>query len=147
MFRLLSDLEVALNEVLVACHESIDHFNDATQLVNNEFIARELTTIASNRKRLITQLEAKVRELGDLPAVPDPDKEESEILLHHLGAAITNDYTNTILAQRIEAEKNIQQLIHKLAEADADGECETLLRNLTTHTAETLQKLTAIANE
>ncbi len=114
MFRILSDVEVALNELLVESQKTIDHYRDAVQLINDKKMALEFKRIADIRKMFINQIETKIREFGDLPTMPDPDKEDGEILIHHLGAAIAEDYTNKILEQRMEADKNIKQLIQQL---------------------------------
>lgn len=144
MFRLLSDLEVALNELLVACRESVDHFRDATQLISAKTISYEFIRIADTREYFIPKLEQRIRELGDLPSVPDPDKEDSEMLLHHLGAVVADDYTHKVLQQRIAAEKNIVSLIEQASSNDADNFCGDLLKDLASHAHSNIEKLSAL---
>ncbi len=79
MFRLLSDIEVALNELLVACRESVDHYRDAAELVGQADIAERFLDIAKRRTLFLNRLVSAIRELGDLPSTPDPDKETGEI--------------------------------------------------------------------
>lgn len=145
MFRLLSDLEVSLNELLVACRESVDHFRDGAQIVASERIAQELTHIGDARETFIPALEQRIRELGDLPTMPDPDKEDSEMLLHRIGAAVTDNYTNAVLQQRMDAEKNILALIAKARTHDENNTSEELLNNLHAHAGNTIEKLSAFA--
>ncbi len=147
MFRLLSDLEVSFNELLVACRESVDHFRDATRILAAEKIAQELTQIADAREKFIPLLEQRIRELGDLPAMPDPDKKDSEMLLHHIGAAVSDDYTNALLQQRIDAEKKILDLIAKTRTHDEHNTSDELLNNLRTHAGNTIEKLSAFAEQ
>ncbi|HTF98578.1 MAG TPA: hypothetical protein VL995_20725 [Cellvibrio sp.] len=147
MFRILTDVEVALNELLVESQKTVDHFRDATQLINDRQMALEFKRIADIRKIFISQIEAKIREFGDLPTMPDPDKEDGEILLHHLGAAITEDYSNKILEQRMEADKNIKQLIQKLRDVDNEDSCSTLSTEFATHVDNTLKKLSSLVTE
>ncbi len=147
MFRLLSDLEVSLNELLVACRESVDHFRDATRIVAAEKVAQELTHIADAREKFIPALEQQIRELGDLPAMPDPDKEDSEMLLHHIGAAVSDDYTNALLQQRIAAEKNILSLIDKTRALDEPNSNNKLLNNLRADAGNAIEKLSALAEQ
>ncbi len=142
MFRLLSDTEVALNELLVACRESIDHYQDATELVERPDTATIFMEIVKNRKLFLPRLESAIRELGDLPSVPDPDKEAGEMVLHHLGAALSTDYTNEALTQRINAEQHMLTLVNAARATDANQSCTTLLIDLSKHIKETIKILT-----
>lgn len=145
MFRLLSDLEVALNEVLVACRESVYHFRDAAELITTENVARELDKLANQRETFIPVLEREIRNLGDLPSMPDPDKENSAMLLRHLGAAMAQDYTSTLLQQRIEAEQHLIELINQARESDTEGTCKTLLDDLALQTNNSIEQLRELA--
>ena len=145
MFRLLSDLEVALNELLVSCRESVDHFRDATRIIAAEKMAQDFKQIADTREYYIPKLENQIRELGDLPAMPDPDKEDGEMLIHHIGAAVSDDYTHTLLQQRIEAEKKILDLIEQAKHNDEDQACGDLLDDLVEHVNKTIEKLSVLA--
>lgn len=145
MFRLLSDLEVTLNELLVACRESVDHFRDATRIIAAEKMAQDLKQIADAREHFIPALESQIRELGDLPAMPDPDKEDGEMLIHHIGAAVSDDYTHTLLQQRIEAEKNILTLIEQTKNNDEDKACGSLLDELELQVKNAIEKLSVLA--
>lgn len=143
MFRLLSDTEVALNELLIACRESIDHYQDATELVENPDIADIFLEAAKNKKLFLARLEIAIRDLGDLPSVPDPDKETGEMMLHHLGAALSADYTNEALAQRISAEEHILALINAARTTNPNPSRMHLLNDLSKHSENTIEKLTA----
>lgn len=143
MFRLLSDIEVSLNELLVACRESVDHYHDATELVERSDIVQTFLDIVKNRKLFLTRLESAIRELGDLPAVPDPDKEAGEMALHHLGAAVSEDYTDEALTQRINAEEHILTLIDAANVTEANESCTKLLNDLSKHIDETIKMLNA----
>lgn len=143
MFRLLSDTEVALNELLVACRESIDHYQDAAELVGQSDIAKIFLDIANNRKLFLTRLASAIKELGDLPSAPDPDKEAGEMMLHHLGAALSADYTNEALTQRVKAEEHILTLINAACTTEPNPSCSTLLNDLSSHIKEAIKMLTA----
>lgn len=142
MFRLLSDTEVALNELLVACRESIDHYQDAAELVGQSDIAERFLDIAKRRKLFLNRLSSAIRDLGDLPSVPDPDKEAGEMILHRLGAALSSDYTNEALTQRIKTEEHILALVHATRKTEPNQSCTTLLIELSSHIEETINTLT-----
>ena len=143
MFRLLSDTEVALNELLVACRESIDHYQDAAKLVGQSDIAERFLDIAKRRKLFLNRLSSAIRDLGDLPSVPDPDKEAGEMILHRLGAALSSDYTNEALTQRIKTEEHILALVHATRKTEPNQSCTTLLIELSSHIEEAINTLTA----
>jgi len=141
MFRLLSDTEVALNELLVACRESIDHYQDAAELVGQSDIAERFLDIAKRRKLFLNRLSSAIRDLGDLPSVPDPDKEAGEMILHHLGAALSSDYTNEALTQRIKTEEYILVLVNAARKTEPNQSCTTLLNELSSHIEEAINML------
>lgn len=143
MFHLLSDTEVALNEILVACRESVDHYEDAIKLVENPDITERFQKIATQRKLFFKRLSVAIRELGDLPSVPDPDKETGEMILHHLGAALTPDYTNEVLTQRIEREQQLLELIRNARNTDVNETCRTLLDDLSAHVNDAITLLSS----
>lgn len=143
MFRLLSDTEVTLNELLVACRESIDHYQDAAELVEQSDIAERFLDIAKRRKLFLNRLSSAIRDLGDLPSVPDPDKEAGEMILHHLGAALSSDYTNEALTQRIKTEEYILVLVNAARKTEPNQSCTTLLNELSSHIEEAINMLTS----
>jgi len=144
MFRLLSDTEVALNELLVACRESVDHYQDAIKLVEQSDVANSFRDIANHRKLFFNRLAGAIRELGDLPSAPDPDKETSEMIIHHLGAALSSDYSEEALNQRITAEEHIQTLIDNTRATEINETSRALLEDLSQHVEETIKTLSAI---
>jgi hypothetical protein len=144
MFRLLSDTEVALNELLVACRESVDHYQDAIKLVEQAEVVNSFQDIANHRKLFFNRLATAIRELGDLPSAPDPDKEASEMIIHHLGAALSPDYSAEALSQRMAAEEHIKALIDNARATDINETGRALLDELSQHVEETIKTLSAI---
>jgi hypothetical protein len=144
MFRLLSDAEVALNELLVACRESVDHYQDAIKLVEQSEATDIFRDIANQRKLFFNRLANAIRELGDLPSAPDPDKETTEMIIHHLGAALSPDYLSEAISQRISAEEHIQELIAKARETEINETGSVLLNDLSLHVDETIKTLATI---
>ena len=144
MFRLLSDTEVALNELLVACRESVDHYQDAIKLVDQSEIVNSFRDITHHRKLFLNRLATAIRELGDLPSAPDPDKETSEMIIHHLGAALSPDYSREVLTQRIAAEEHIKTLIDNTRATEINETGCALLDDLSQHIEETIKTLSTI---
>jgi hypothetical protein len=143
MFRILSDIEVALNELLVACRESVDHYEENIERINGSEEAARLRTIVSRRKLLLGKLALAIRALGDLPTMPDPDKETGEMLIEQVGASLSNNDTGYIIAHRIKAEHQIQTLINDAKDIEMEDTHRALLQELARHIGETIQELSS----
>lgn len=138
-----SDQQVALNNLLVAVRESVDHYRDAAGLLEEKNICALLNDITNERSAFIGRLEQAIRASGDLPTMPDPDKETGEILMHHLAAFLKSQYADKILEQRIEAEKNLASLVIDGKTAGLDESHTILISELDDHVAHTIDKLQA----
>src|SRR5690606_25542466 len=94
-----SDKEVALNDLLVAARESVDHYQDAADFLQEHDVSKAFINIAMGREPLLSQIENAIRALGDLPSVPDPDKETGAMLIQHAGALLTDNYVSDVIEQ------------------------------------------------
>lgn len=136
-----TDKEVALNDLLVASRETVDHYRDAAEFLEDVKITSILREIADQREPFVARLTHAVRALGDLPSMPDPDKETGAMLLHHAGAFLSDDYATEVLQQRIEAEQHLAELIEAGRAVGLEEECETLLDEISEHVARTNNQL------
>ena len=144
MFRILSDSEVVLNELLVACRESVDHYQDSIDTIKDTDIAVHFRSISDRRKLFLIRLTVAIRELGDLPSVPDPDKEVGEMIINHLGASLSADDTEYIVAHRIKTDKHIQSLIDNAKEIEMEKPHRSLVQDLSQHIEETIKELSSL---
>lgn len=138
-----TDSQVALNTLLVAAMETLDHYRDAVEMVETNF-GHIFGDIGKLRRELIHRLKDAVRASGDLPAVPDPDKEAGEMLLHRIAAMIKSSYAVDILEQRIEGEKKLADLIVEAQTTDAGAQYAILLDEFARHVSETISQLQAL---
>ncbi|HEY7885873.1 MAG TPA: hypothetical protein VIC08_13095 [Cellvibrionaceae bacterium] len=109
---LRTDLQMALNDLHVTLLESADYFRDAAEFLGggqNQSAGNFLESLADERYQLAERIEAAIRDTGDLPSVPDTDRETGNELWQKLEALMDDDKTAHILAQRLEAEEAIQQ--------------------------------------
>jgi hypothetical protein len=144
MVFLRSDQEVALNDLLVALRESVDHYNDAIELVDPSPLTPLLREAAIQRSQFIPRLEDAIRQLGDLPSVPDPDKESGEMLIHHVGAALSNDYEPDVIEQRIASDQQLAQLVNDARKNTSEASFTQLMEDIATHITQTLVHLKAM---
>ena len=132
--------QAAFNTLHVATRETLDHYRDAVELVDQS-IGKIFRDIGAMRRGFVHRLEEAVRALGDLPAVPDPDKESGEMLLHHVAALFQHDYAADVFHQRIEGEKKLANLVKETQTDSLDESHRNLLQELDVHIAETITQL------
>ncbi len=109
MSILRSELQVALQALHRMAQESVDHYHDAAEFVDDEDTTCLFNRIADEREDFVRQLNAAIRDTGDLPAAPDADREAGEQLIHRLHALFTADQTQDVLEQRRKAELELAQ--------------------------------------
>lgn len=141
MSLIRTDEEVALNDLLVASRESVDHYRDAADFLEDKKFTDVLRAIASQREPFIARFEQAIRAMGELPSVPDPDKETGTMLIHHAGALLSKDYSLDVIEQRLTAEEHLTVLTNN---ARAVGINARLLEDFSTHLAQVNQQLRAL---
>lgn len=130
MNLLRTDKEVALNDLLVASRETADHYQDALEYLDDHPITPALRDIMQARLSVIERIEQAIRALGDLPSMPDPDRETGEMLLHHVTAALSSDSATEILEQRIKAERHLLALLQACNDVGLDNDQPQLLQEM-----------------
>ncbi|HDZ07960.1 DUF2383 domain-containing protein [Pseudohongiella sp.] len=111
MSILRSEQQLALQQLYRLVQESIDHYRDSAEFVEDSNTAQLFTRIASEREPLAEQLAQVIRDTGDLPAAPDADKEAGEQMLHRLRAWFTADQTRDVVKQRLQAEAELAKVL------------------------------------
>ncbi|MDO3386319.1 hypothetical protein QWI17_10760 [Gilvimarinus sp. SDUM040013] len=112
MSVLRNDVQVALNDLHVALLESADHYRYAAEFVTCELASELFKTLAEARDLLASEAEEAIRARGDLPSVPDPDRETGEQLLQRLEAFFSADEAADVMAQGLEREAEFEQLLN-----------------------------------
>ncbi len=130
MNLLRTDKEVALNDLLVASRETADHYQDALEYLDDHPITPALRDIMQARLSVIERIEQAIRALGDLPSMPDPDRETGKMLLHHVTAALSSDSATEILEQRIKAERHLLALLQACNDVGLDNDQPQLLQEM-----------------
>ncbi|HTF85509.1 MAG TPA: hypothetical protein VL987_13080 [Cellvibrio sp.] len=130
MNLLRTDKEVALNDLLVASRETADHYQDALEYLGDHSITSALRDIMQERLSVIERIEQAIRAMGDLPSMPDPDRETGEMLLHHVTAALSSDSATEILEQRIKAERHLLALLQACNDVGLDNDQPQLLQEM-----------------
>ena len=135
-----TDDQAALNSLLKAARETLDHYRDAIELVEENY-AQLFRNIAQQRRNFIQRLENAVRASGDLPTMPDPDKEAGEMLIHHVAALLKSNYAANLMQQRIDGEKNLADLAAEANNIELKIPDSNLPNEFALHVAEAITQL------
>lgn len=119
LFR--SEAQVALNDLLVACQKSVDHYRDTAAYLAGANASSMLLQLAEQRQSTCEQLEQAVRQQGDLPSVPDADRETIESLYHRVHASLAADDERAVLEQHLTSE---QKVAEQVADLVASGQLQ-----------------------
>jgi hypothetical protein len=117
---LLSELQIALNDVVVGCLEAADgHEAAAGMLEDDDRLAGRLRDLARARRAAADELGEVIRALGDLPPAPDADLEAARELASLVKAALSPDQRQTLMQERAAAEARLEACTAQaLARAD-----------------------------
>ena len=141
MSILRSELQVALQELYRLAQESVDHYKDTAQFVDDEAATRLFIRIADEREAFARQLASAIRDTDDLPAAPDADREAGEQLVHRLHALFTADQTQDVLEQRLKAELELAQQLDSNRSAAPEDVYQRLHDTFTRHVDDTIALL------
>ncbi|SDK25090.1 hypothetical protein [Microbulbifer yueqingensis] len=111
MALIRDDRETALNDLHMAFRHSADNYRDAAEFLDDPEASERCLAIARGRDELAERVAEEIRALGELPSVPDRDRETGEQLLQRLEAMFSPDETTRVLLQRRDAEHELLTLL------------------------------------
>jgi hypothetical protein len=146
---LLSELQIALNDVVVACLEAADgHEAAAGMLEEDDRLAGRLRDLARARREAADELGEVIRALGDLPPAPDADLEAARELASLVKAALSPDQRQTLLEERAAAEARLEAYIAPaLARADLPETARPALLELSASSRDARDRLARGASD
>lgn len=141
MNMMRTELQTALNDLYVLVQESIDHYEDVAEFIEDDAAATLLKNIAEKRSVIGDELEQAIRDTDDLPSSPDADRETGFQLVQRLRALFSADQTQDILTQRLEAEIELGTQLQDLRDAELEEPYQTLLGRFEQDVATAEQRL------
>ncbi|WP_162913280.1 PA2169 family four-helix-bundle protein [Rhodospirillaceae bacterium SYSU D60014] len=140
---LRDERQIALNDVIVACKDAADGYDDAADASGEPELAALFRTYGRRRREVAAELETHIRDLGDLPRNPDADAETIERLFTQLKAILSADERATLLEERERGEVEIGRLVEAALNTDLPEGTKTALRQLGQEASEAAQCLAA----
>lgn len=113
-----TELEQALQELLVAV-EHAAHFYEA--LAGSDLEDRWgpiFKHLVDEREALASELERAVKSEGDLPTVPDPDRETLQLWMQELEVLVSEDQRKKAVEEAIAVEDNLLSCLEQAQKAD-----------------------------
>ena len=146
---LRSELQSALNDVVVACDEAADGHEHAAAFLEAQDgeAVRLLRALAEQRRAAATELGDQLRALGDLPKAPDTEFETIHDLIARVKAALSADERQAVLEDRAQAEATIEQAVSAALRMPLPDRCRELLAQLQEETRLAQQRLVACQTE
>ncbi|WP_213995197.1 hypothetical protein [Arsukibacterium sp.] len=110
-----SDNEADGVEILKLIIETTDYYRSMAELLAEDNLEAAIAEIAGNRESFIAPFQEVVKQLGELPARPDPDKE----LMQKIGGELTKffsaDAKNAILDKCLHEDDKLADLVRRTA--------------------------------
>lgn len=130
-----NDKQVACDQVNQLLRLSADQYDDASNRVADSALSGWFAELAAQRRQFSEQLEDQIRQAGELPSRPDPDKELVTNLLVGLKEAFFTDHLAHELQQRDVLEAELGEAVRQAQRLQQEPGMATLLASLAEHVA------------
>jgi hypothetical protein len=144
---LRTELQVALNDTIVACHEAADGHETAADVIPDFDVAARLRTFGRERREGAERLGEHLRALGDLPKVPDSDLEALRDLISRFKSALSPEQWRSLLDDRIQAEQHVVACARAALALERREEARALLHEIEHAAIEACEYLTSLQPE
>lgn len=113
MSILRSDTQVALNELHRALQESADQYEYAAGILQNVAANEACKRLSEERRALADRVADEIRQSGELPGEPDPDREAAEQIRERFEALIGEDEVSAVLSHRLHGEEELLLILER----------------------------------
>lgn len=110
--------QIALSETSRLCQQIVDLGADAATQVTDARLKRLLEQLIEVHDAVRSRVDARIRDTGDLPRMPDTDRENLKELATRVKEAFASDPASVVLDERIADE---EALLAHLDDALAQG--------------------------
>ncbi len=117
-------------EILKLVVETKDYYREITNVLEDGELASKLDTIANERASFIKPFENVVKELGELPAKPDPDKTLMQVIEGELTKLLSVDAKSAILDKCLQEDGALETAVKNTKLGQKCAEYQKLLDEL-----------------
>jgi uncharacterized protein (TIGR02284 family) len=142
---LRSELQVALNDVVVACLEAADGHERSADFELDPQLADLLRVLTEERRSLAEALGERLKATGDLPRAPDSDLEAVRGVVSRFKAALSADERRALLEERAVAEANLEEVAASaLCRDDLPADARALVEQIRERARNARDRLTTL---
>ncbi|MGM7448269.1 hypothetical protein ACP7H9_07110 [Idiomarina sp. ST20R2A10] len=146
MSILRTDNQADSMEILKLVIETKDYYREIAKVVEDDSLANELDSIASKRASFIEPFENIVKDFGELPAKPDPDKELMQIIEGELTQFFSADSKTAILDKCQQEDEELASVVNSTKLGEKSAESQKLLDALAENLSDTKKSIQALKN-
>ena len=141
---LISDKQIAINEVIVKCRELADYYREAGGVLDDTGLSDLFRELSRQHETAAEDLERRIREKGEISKAPDADREAVEFLLSRLKATLSEDERSTLLEERELLETELSECTAEALEQDLSRKTRTLLERIRSGAVSAKERLRAM---
>ncbi len=130
------DYVVILNEVIVSCRDAETRYDTAAEIIDDENLKAVFTHVSGSRNKTALGLEVALKDMGNLPMAPDPEKETLLNLWTRARLAVGKNNEHRILYEdSMRLEKQVAEHCNRALAHELPGGIRRLIENLKQHSA------------
>lgn len=131
-------------EILRLIIETADYHRAMAELLEAKGTENTLLAVASERETYIQPFQSLLKELDELPAEPDPDKELMQAIGGKITKMLSRDADTALLEKCLHKEDELSELVNQAALKDRSLETKMLLNALAENIDQTKQAILAL---
>ncbi|MDR9502434.1 MAG: lipid kinase [Desulfurivibrionaceae bacterium] len=131
---------VALDNVVVSALKNADHYEEDAARLGGK-LASYFKKLANRRREAAEDLGAILRRSGDMPKMPDRDRESFEEALSRLKAFVASNEEVELLRERVKSERELAETVKMALDFRVPEESRPILQELEAEIGKTLMKL------
>lgn len=129
---LLSDLEIALNDVVAACIQACNIHTTAAEACEDADLARTLEALAKSRRETAERIGEYLAAHGEGPNKPTEERELIRMVMTRAKSALSGDHVAALLEDCITEEEKVREMADAALAQGLDTELRAQLRELRT---------------
>jgi hypothetical protein len=135
--------EAALAEIGSFCRESADLYRDAASLAQSVPLRDMFAALASRHDEAAARIEARIRAHGDLPRMPDPEREALGELATRVKRVFAADEADVLIDERVAGEQQLAEWVDRALALDHDAATRECLADVQRLVHDALARLAA----
>lgn len=147
MSILRTDNEADGVEILKLVIETTDYYREMANVLKDDPLASKLDNVANERATYIEPFRNVVKQLDELPAQPDPDKELVQKIGGELAKLFSADSKNAILDKCLHEDEKLAEEVKNTKLGEKSAEFQKLLNALDESLSNTRALLQGLKDE